>query len=53
VRRKEKGIGRPFTVADAVAHMVKFRTPVQPNPAWIEAYREGFRQFEARLQTGS
>ncbi len=49
VRRKEKGITQPFTVADAVAHMVKFRDSVQPNPAWKAAYQEGLKQFEQRL----
>jgi hypothetical protein len=30
--------------------MVKFRRPVGPSPAWREAYRRGFAQFEARLR---
>jgi xylulokinase len=51
VRRKERGIDRPFTVADAVACLVKFRPPVQPNAAWSETYREGLRQFETRLRS--
>ena len=50
LRRKEQGIARPFTVADAVACMVKFRAPVQPNPGWREAYQAGLRQFETRLR---
>jgi xylulokinase len=49
LRRQEKGIAQPFTVADAVACMVKFRKPVQPNPAWREAYQKELRLFEARL----
>src|SRR4029077_20733461 len=48
-RRRQQGIKEPFTVADAVAKLVKFRSPVQPNPAWREVYRQGFREFEARL----
>lgn len=49
-RRKQQGVaGPPYTVGDAVAQMVKFREPVQPNPQWRAAYEEGFRQFEARL----
>jgi hypothetical protein len=40
----------PYTVADAVAQMVKFRAPVAPNPAWREAYRAGLAEFEKRLQ---
>jgi len=35
----------PFTVADAVARLVKFRAPVDPNPAWRPAYEEGLRRF--------
>jgi sugar (pentulose or hexulose) kinase len=49
-RRGRRGIAAPFTVADAVAVLVKFRAPVQPNPAWREAYRQGLRQFEERLR---
>src|SRR5207302_1241288 len=45
----ERGLAGEFTVADAVAVLVKFRDPVAPNPAWREAYREGLRAFEARL----
>jgi sugar (pentulose or hexulose) kinase len=48
-RRRERGMDAPFTVADAVACLVKFRAPVQPNPAWRDAYREGLRAFEQRL----
>lgn len=47
--RQRRGIAEPFTVADAVAVLVKFREPVAPNPAWREGYREGLRAFEARL----
>jgi sugar (pentulose or hexulose) kinase len=47
--RRRRGIDAPFTVADAVARLVKFRAPVQPNPAWRDAYRDGLRAFEQRL----
>src|SRR5262249_40116187 len=47
--RREKKIKAPFTVADAVAILVKFRSPVTPNPPWRDAYREGLRAFEQRL----
>ncbi len=47
--RRQRGIDAPFTVADAVARLVQFREPVQPNPAWRDAYREGLRAFEQRL----
>jgi sugar (pentulose or hexulose) kinase len=49
VRRQEKGTSKPFTVADAVACLVKFRDSVAPNPAWRQAYQEGLKQFEQRL----
>ena len=44
------GIEAPFTVADAVAVLVKFREPAAPNPAWKEAYQKGFQEFENQLQ---
>lgn len=47
--RRARRIDRPYTVADAVARLVKFRAPVEPNPAWREAYRQGLRAFEQRL----
>ncbi len=48
-RRKGRGIDAPFTVADAVAVLVKFRAAVAPNPAWQKAYADGLRAFEGRL----
>lgn len=51
--RKQKGIRKKFTVADAVAAMVRFRGTVEPNPAWVETYRRGlnrFREEVARLK---
>jgi sugar (pentulose or hexulose) kinase len=48
--RRQKGDDRPFTVADAVARLVKFREPIRPNSAWQEAYREGLKTFEGRLK---
>ncbi len=52
VRRQEKGISQPFSVADAVAYMVKFRDSVVPNPAWRQTYQEGLKQFEQRIVGG-
>jgi sugar (pentulose or hexulose) kinase len=49
-RRKRGGITERFTVADAVAKMVKFRAPVTPNAAWGAAYRAGLREFEQRVK---
>jgi sugar (pentulose or hexulose) kinase len=48
-RRGQQGITTPFTVADAVAVLVKFRDGVGPNAAWAPAYREGLRAFQERL----
>jgi sugar (pentulose or hexulose) kinase len=47
--RKQKKVKQPFTVADAVAILVKFRDKVDPNPAWRETYAAGLRTFEERL----
>jgi sugar (pentulose or hexulose) kinase len=49
--RRRRGIAEPFTVADAVARLVKFREPVAPNPAWAAAYRQGFGEFAERVRT--
>jgi sugar (pentulose or hexulose) kinase len=48
-QRRQKGVKEGFTVADAVARMVKFRGSVAPNEAWRDAYRKGFAEFESRL----
>lgn len=50
--RRQRGIDQEFTVADAVARLVKFRDSVAPNPAWKDSYREGFKRFEQRLLSG-
>jgi len=47
--RKQKGIRKKFTVADAVAVMVRFRGTVEPNPAWSENYRQGLARFREEL----
>ena len=39
-----------YTVADAVAQMVRFRGEVLPNAAWVEAYRLGLANFEKKLE---
>jgi sugar (pentulose or hexulose) kinase len=49
-RRRQHGDATPFTVADAVARLVKFRTPAAPNPAWRAAYERGFQTFEHNLR---
>jgi sugar (pentulose or hexulose) kinase len=47
--RRQRGLDAPYTVADAVAQMVKFRAPVRPNAAWRAAYQQGLQQFEQRV----
>lgn len=49
-RRQKKGIAAPFTAADAVACMVKFRSSATPNAGWHDAYRQGMKQFEMMLR---
>jgi xylulokinase len=54
--RRRHQVDTPYTVADAVAQLVRFRAPVQPNAAWIEPYRRLRIEFDkrlARLQGGS
>jgi sugar (pentulose or hexulose) kinase len=47
--RRQQKVETPFTVADGVAALVKFRDRVEPNAAWRETYRDGMRAFEQRL----
>jgi sugar (pentulose or hexulose) kinase len=51
--RREKDVDTPFTIADGVAVLVKFRDPIAPNPAWREAYRAGAQTFENQIQNKS
>jgi xylulokinase len=48
-RRRREGVDAPFTVADAVAQLVRFRARVEPNPAWVEPYRQLRTEFDARV----
>jgi xylulokinase len=50
--RAEKGIDGVFSVADAVATMVKFRDRVEPRADWVELYRKGLAEFERRVNGG-
>ncbi len=43
--RKQKAIAEPYTAADAVAAMVKFRDRVEPVPAWVPEYAKGMEGF--------
>ena len=49
--RRQKKISDPFSVADAVAVLVKFRQTVSPVGAWRERYQNGLRLFERSLQS--
>jgi xylulokinase len=50
--RRRRRILTPFTVADAVPILVKFREPATPNPDWREAYSRGLQWFESRIKGG-
>jgi sugar (pentulose or hexulose) kinase len=43
--RQKHGDTERYTVADAVAQMVRFRETIEPNPAWQDAYVKGLRKF--------
>jgi sugar (pentulose or hexulose) kinase len=49
-RRAEQGLEGTFTVADAVAQMVKLRDSVPARAGWVEPYRRGLARFEAWLK---
>lgn len=49
--RRRHGNMEPYTVADAVRQMVKYREPARPNPAWKQAYQEGQKQLAERLRS--
>lgn len=47
--RKQNQDDEPFTVAEAVETMVRFRAPTQPRPEWIAPYQQGLARFEQML----
>jgi xylulokinase len=47
--RRQRRITAPFTVADAVPILVKFREPATPIPEWRETYVRGLQWFESRV----
>jgi sugar (pentulose or hexulose) kinase len=47
--RKQKGIAEPYTAADAVAALVKFRDRVEPVAGWVPEYARGMEAFERWL----
>jgi len=48
--RSAARIAEPFTAADAVAMMVKFKDRVEPEAKWVEAYHTGLTEFEKQLR---
>ncbi|MBC8868821.1 MAG: xylulose kinase [Planctomycetes bacterium] len=48
--RRKRRVKTPFTVADAVATMVKYRKPVDSNDAWASVYKDGLAQFKQQLK---
>jgi xylulokinase len=47
--RRRNNVGTPYTVADAVAQLVRFRSPIEPTAAWAEQYRGQRLEFDSRL----
>ncbi|MSR31986.1 MAG: xylulose kinase [Gemmataceae bacterium] len=47
--RKQKGIAQFFSMADAMAQMIRFKDEVKPNPAWSGVYATGLQEFSTRL----
>ncbi len=47
--RKQKGIPGKYTTADAVAQLIHFAEPVQPNPEWVASYAAGLQKFEMKI----
>jgi sugar (pentulose or hexulose) kinase len=48
--RRQRGDTTTFTVADAVAVLVRFRELVSPKADWVAAYRDVLRTFEQRVR---
>lgn len=48
--RRKRRVKTPFTVADAVATMVKYRKPVGCNEDWAGVYKTGLKQFRQQLK---
>ena len=48
--RRQQGIREPYTVADAVEVLVKFRKPITAVvPEWRASYAAGYADFEKGL----
>jgi sugar (pentulose or hexulose) kinase len=51
--RQKAGIRDSYTVADAVATLVRFRDPVAPRPDWVPQYADGLKRFKARVSSSA
>jgi xylulokinase len=48
---RKSGKEPPYTAADAVSALVKFRDRVEPRTDWIEPYQRGLAEFESRIKS--
>lgn len=48
--RAERGIAERFTIADAVAKLVHEHDRISARAEWVDGYRKGLAEFEARLK---
>ncbi len=48
--RKEKGVAEPFTIADAVATLVKFRDTVKPRFDWAKVFAGEVNHFAETIR---
>lgn len=47
--RRRNNVETSYTVSDAVAQLVRFRSPIEPNRAWVDLYRRQRLEFDTRL----
>ena len=48
-RRRQQRNAEPFTVADAVTALVRFREPAMPVDEWRNMYAKGLDEFQSRI----
>lgn len=48
-RRRAARQAEPYPLGDAVAKMVRFKTPVEPVAPWVAAYDKGLKEFKKRI----
>lgn len=47
--RKKAGITQPFTIADGMATMIRFKGKTTPNPAWVGPCQEVLQKFKVSI----